>query len=68
MDNTKIEATLEQLIRLANYNARKLESLTLAVENLALQTTNNQVENKKTLDAIKTGVLDTNLAVKFPNV
>ena len=68
MDNTKIEEKLDQLIRLASYNARKLESLTLAVENLALQTTNNQVENKKTLDAIKTGVLDTNLAVKFPNM
>lgn len=41
--------------------------VTLAVENLALQTTNNQVETKKVLDAIKMGVLDTNLAVKYPN-
>ena len=39
----------------------------LSVENLALQTTNNQVETKKALDAIKTGVLDTNLAMKYHN-
>ena len=38
----------------------------LSVENLALQATNNQAEMRRTLDAIKTGVLDTNLAVKFP--
>lgn len=44
-----------------------LRKMALAVENFALQTTNNQVETKKTLDAIKLGVLDTNLAVKYPN-
>ena len=44
--------------------ASDIKKLALAVENLALQTTNNQVENRKSLDAIKGGVLDTNLAVK----
>lgn len=36
------------------------------VDNLALQTTNNQIENRKVLDVIKVGVLDANLALKFP--
>ena len=47
--------------------ANDIKKLSQAVENLALQTTNNQVENRKALDAIRTGILDTNLAVKYPN-
>lgn len=54
-----IRATLNSL-------AADVQKVARAVENLALQTTNNQVENRKALDAIKTGILDTNLAVKFP--
>ena len=46
---------------------KSISEIRLAVENLALQTTNNQVETRKALDAIKSGVLDTNLAVKYPN-
>ena len=54
----KIEENIKAL-------ATALNKVSLAVENLALQTTNNQVETRKTLDALRGGVLDTNLAVKF---
>ena len=61
----------ENRIAVLEWAVRKLseaiEKVGLSVDNLALQTTNNQVETKKVLDAIKTGVLDTNLAVKYPN-
>ena len=44
-----------------------VEKTYLAVDNLALQTANNQAENRKAFAAIRAGVLDTNLAVKYPD-
>ena len=67
MSEAELEAKVNECLCRLNNIAVAIQKLANAVENLALQTTNNQVENRKALDAIKSGVLDTNLAVKYPN-
>ena len=67
MTEEEIKEKIDYLIQIGSSNASRIEKLRLAIENLELQTTNNQVETKKALDAIKTGVLDTNLAMKYHN-
>ena len=64
-DTETILYKIEQIETSLKGLAILLNKVGLAVENLALQTTNNQVETRKTLDAIRGGVLDTNLAVKL---
>lgn len=67
MSEVELEAKVNESLCRLNNIAVAIQKLANAVENLALQTTNNQVETRKALDAIKSGVLDTNLAVKYPN-
>ena len=55
------------LIQMVSAVRQQNQSILNAIDNLSLKMTNNQTETRKALDAIKSGVLDTNLAVKFPN-
>ena len=55
------------LIQMVSAVRQQNQSILTAIDNLSLKMTNDQVENRKALDAIKSGVLDTNLAVKYPN-
>ena len=55
------------LIQMVSAVRQQNQSILNAIDNLSLKMSNDQVENRKALDAIKSGVLDTNLAVKYPN-
>lgn len=55
---------LMQMVAAVNQQNR---SILNAIDNLSLKMTNDQTETRKVLDVIKSGVLDTNLAVKYPN-
>lgn len=55
------------LIQMVSAVRQQNQSILNAIDNLSLKMTNDQVETRKALDAIKSGVLDTNLAVKYPN-
>ena len=55
------------LIQMVSVVRQQNQSILNAIDNLSLKMTNDQVETRKALDAIKCGVLDTNLAVKYPN-
>lgn len=55
------------LIQMVSAVRQQNQSILNAIDNLSLKMTNDQVETRKALDAIKCGVLDTNLAVKYPN-
>jgi len=62
-DRELILALMQMVAAVSQQNRSILNS----IDNLSLKMTNNQVETRKALDAIKSGVLDTNLAVKYPN-
>ena len=55
------------LIQMVSAVRQQNQSILNAIDNLSLKMTNDQTETRKALDAIKCGVLDTNLAVKYPN-
>lgn len=55
------------LVQMVAAVSQQNRSILNSIDNLSLKMTNDQVETRKTLDAIKCGVLDTNLAVKYPN-
>ena len=63
-DRELILALIQMLAAVRQQN----QSILNAIDNLSLKMTNDQTENRKALDAIKAGVLDTKTAVQAETV
>ena len=66
MSKEELEANVKQCLVKLDWLAGDIKRLANAVENLSLQATNNQVENKKALEAIKGEISQTRMSVQFP--